>query len=1084
MESRHVKSINTDSRSRKRIKFASSKERSKRASADVYRSYKDRVRGGVTNAATREIFVHNATRNGERARKRQRHNVIGKSSNGSKNNHDLTAVVRVSDEKTFDNNDDSLQEINNLGGDDEGINASSTFTSELDVALDRNASEIFSKFHRQMWILVRSLPEILHNLEKVVDLLLSYIVSPVTAPEKPALFGHFAETTGEGGSGTAREEFVVNLATTDILHLLAVLARDLRHEIHPYLHTKILPRIIIGLLNPPLPPPESNRQPIPLDVAVVEASFRTLAYIFRYDSSLIANDMESMRQYYGITLGNRRELVRRLSSEIFGPLIRRMKNQNARERHIRRVLRALAVTKKQASSKVLHRTQRDAVDGISQLLFQVIRGVSGDLHSNGSRLLRFLLENLQCDGGGFQDEDGDDLVFAVVSALLRKLCQHVGDSNFTPVAQEIFLVFHDAVETFLRDQEAQPETPHQYASIESVLNQMRLIVQAFTFNSGHLFDGWSEKKLSLVSNSISALLQGNHMASLSPHSLSKMTSLLCQIWTSLQVLDEPRFDTVIQAMFDTNFEDSKSIFLVSVILAKELLPFLGSTSRRIALIKMIMSSIAEKKELTAEEVLEVVFTVVSSGTGSGCRDNGKDASCFSLFGDLDTSGYKVSSEQQKTLCDACIFENPNGIDEQGAQARLSVVLRCVPFLVSLSEDIELATKAGKWIVDILSGQGNASNIAGSLIVKGLALESLSTLLNIFLKLPMPRSVVEEFLLLVKPIAQDFILSNASSLWALRGVASLMSLLDKFEIKLCDDPDTWFDRLTSNMRSSNHFLRRYTLEILTSFPLMNFVVDHADLDLSEDLDEEEGFRPPSDTTKMSKGPVGRCDLLKMLLELESAPVRLSEERSLLALIGKVEILARTGRLPAAYAEVAANHMFGMLHVKFSPLWSAAEKAIVTLATAYESTVWPCFEAELVGVMSVESKEKENCDDEAQACEFPTNKRHFHSCRKWETSNGQNVELFSSSLQFIEGEVACYHVTDSNTVMESVWKVAVLGHKIVVRHSRVIVPLFFNFLQNQYFAYQKNEQDIRELHLTAIIEEERYVFKLSALEQCDA
>mmetsp|Transcript_19565 Transcript_19565/g.45491 ORF Transcript_19565/g.45491 Transcript_19565/m.45491 type:complete len:80 (-) Transcript_19565:432-671(-) len=59
MDSRHVKSVNTDSRSKKRIRFASARERSKKASADVYRSYKRRIGGGVTTAATREQFVHN-----------------------------------------------------------------------------------------------------------------------------------------------------------------------------------------------------------------------------------------------------------------------------------------------------------------------------------------------------------------------------------------------------------------------------------------------------------------------------------------------------------------------------------------------------------------------------------------------------------------------------------------------------------------------------------------------------------------------------------------------------------------------------------------------------------------------------------------------------------------------------------------------------------------------------------------------------------------------------------------------------------------------------------------------------------------
>jgi len=79
-------------------------------------------------------------------------------------------------------------------------------------------------------------------------------------------------------------------------------------------HTKIIPRIVHDLLNPPLPPPESGKQPLPMSVTLVEASFRTLSYVFRNDAEPILNEvekegqepcLEKMRQYYGATLGHK-----------------------------------------------------------------------------------------------------------------------------------------------------------------------------------------------------------------------------------------------------------------------------------------------------------------------------------------------------------------------------------------------------------------------------------------------------------------------------------------------------------------------------------------------------------------------------------------------------------------------------------------------------------------------------------------------------------------------------------------------------------------------------------------------------------
>jgi hypothetical protein len=171
MDSRHhVKTINTDERSKKRIRFASSKERSKKASADVYRSYKGRIGGGVTSAATREEFVHNPKRDEGRAKKKSRHRV----------DHD-SGFIKISNNK--DKAETILEENENEEEEEMGTEISSTFSGEIDVAFDRNASEIFSKFHREIWKLVRSLPEILHNLDRIVDILVAYMLSPASMPD-------------------------------------------------------------------------------------------------------------------------------------------------------------------------------------------------------------------------------------------------------------------------------------------------------------------------------------------------------------------------------------------------------------------------------------------------------------------------------------------------------------------------------------------------------------------------------------------------------------------------------------------------------------------------------------------------------------------------------------------------------------------------------------------------------------------------------------------------------------------------------------------------------------------------------------
>ena len=141
MNSQHIKSVSTDSRSKNRLRFASSRKRAKRATADVYHNYKRRL--GVTSAATREEQVHHP----DHCRKKKRTRT-SRSSTGEKH-----AMIPDRDEQ---------------GSDEEGLDASaSTLAEELDLAMDRNASEIFQKFHREVWYLVRSLPEILHHVRRL-----------------------------------------------------------------------------------------------------------------------------------------------------------------------------------------------------------------------------------------------------------------------------------------------------------------------------------------------------------------------------------------------------------------------------------------------------------------------------------------------------------------------------------------------------------------------------------------------------------------------------------------------------------------------------------------------------------------------------------------------------------------------------------------------------------------------------------------------------------------------------------------------------------------------------------------------------
>ncbi len=1053
MDSRHVKSINTDSRSKKRIRFASSKERSKKASADVYRSYKNRIGGGVTSAATRESFIHNPR---EQGRKKNRHKLNKTQSTGGGN--DKTAFVQISTESEKRDEKNVSLELD-IDEEENQLEISTNFSSEVDVALDRNASEIFSKFHREIWILIRSLPEILHNLDKIIDILMSYMLSPAVMPERPT-------PIDESSPSNAREEFVINHATTDILHLLSVLARDLRHEIHPYLHTKILPRVFKDLLNPPPPPPESKKQPIPLDVTIVETAFRTLSYIFRYDSNLIVNEIESMRQYYGITVGHRRELIRRLSAETFAPHIRKIKSQKARERHIRRVLRALASTSSQTQTKILQRTQMDAVDGISNLLFQLMKGVPGKLHSQGGRILKFVLE-YTCRENSSEKASGtdtdDDLVYSVASAVLKKILYHLNETGYASVCLELFGLLSVSIEKYMEQLKGKEEK--SILSFYPIRANLKMLVQVAAVRSGKFFQGRSDDDLSSLNESISKICSGNFFKSLALDDSCVMLSLLSQIWIPLQGKDFMDIEENVKYILESQKTNVASIHSLSLIFAKELTPGLEDMTTRTAIMSLLIAASVRVAKSDPAACLDIVFAVVSSKSPASLNvnstANNESKKGFDLFDSVAASDLKISREEQNLLLDACLVN-------KGSSASLCFNMRCTPFLATLSGNVE--TKEFKRIVDWLLQ--STKNIAGATdpsdenVLRGLALEAFS-FLTLEAESSIESSLAKKSILRFKTLAKDLVTKCGGSLWAMRGVASFIPLLERFNIgPLLDNADDAFDLLTPNLRSSSHFLRLYTLQILVSFPKKIFVVDHADLDLTDDLDEERGYHPTGE--KNMTGPVGPCDIIEVLLKLESSPIMLENERQIGGLIAKVEVLARTRRLPVVYAEVAANHMMGIFNAKFAPIWKSAEKALLSLLVAHEEIVWPSFESKLVEVMTGNGTRAPLSKDSSESGNLKSQEKHFQACCRWEASDGRDVTLFETSMLLIDGEVPCYHVTDTETVMESVWNVAEQGHKVVVKHSRGIVPLFLGFLHEQYFAFHSNDQDARELHLDEFVE----------------
>jgi hypothetical protein len=327
------------------------------------------------------------------------------------------------------------------------------------------------------------------------------------------------------------------------------------------------------------------------------------------------------------------------------------------------------------------------------------------------------------------------------------------------------------------------------------------------------------------------------------------------------------------------------------------------------------------------------------------------------------------------------------------------------------------------------------------------------------------TIVKAALDRINQIIFECLKCHSSSLLTLKAVSSIVRAGKECGHSFSSDTEMLFDLLIPNLHHESHFMRQHSLEILSSLPKKPFVVNHSDLDLSGDLDEE----PSASSTgpASSNGPVGICHVIDTLLEIETTTLCLQNERHICSLASRVEVIARSGKLPVVYAEAASSHMLGVLNCKFSPLWSACIKALVALLKVHSKYSWPF----LWNVLSCRIRVFPRADGQQKPRvvghdSVTTNPHAFvELCSRWDESLGRDFQLFAAIAKTASdaGSVSRHSRTDNLTVLQSLWSVFEEYPDLWIQHSREMVPLVIEFLHLQYFAISPRDPDARELKL---------------------
>ena len=1274
----HTKSFNTQG-GKNRLRFASAKSRAKSASADVYRSSDRRLTSSAT--AVREKRVHNggvagasaASPGGANKRRKKGKVEFGNnnSNRGGEGGEDevryfgrdndaegldmgRTAVIVSSKSKL--RLDDANVNLDAVDGDYEDddeeeeerdktllLTGGTIFRTELEVAAQRNGSQLFQKLTHELRQSCKSLAELLHHAEKIVELLCAYLLSPrgngmgFHSPVRGA--SEDLKAFKKRMSEKAPNGFVVNVATNDVLHLFGVLARELRQEIYPFLHSRILPRIIDDMLNPPTTTAvtvsisssggtqqeQDTHQNVPLDVSHIESALRALSYLFKYNSDqLIYNhptdspsktklngegkqavgDADILRQYYGKTICHKRDIVRRLACESYAPLLRKCLDKGLK-RHLSRTIKALASSIAAATMTLeegnveeegamevdnendgaihmtnsMRKAREDAIDGVSSLLFEVSRGAPGRVHSKKGRLVvRAVMDCLTsfCNGasGGSKHGKNDDkenghrllveknkadAVYEVASQFMFKLRGHV----IRGTREEIIVVtssFVDVLDEFHRALNSTTSMMKEASStiVAHVLGiVVDLISETITFQDGRLVhDGQihrGEGEADRIAVSLQALLSNDIYSKSGVKLQNQILQYLCSAWRANP--SHPSFATRLGKFFPSIVSPKKpepsassteeaSFLDPALVLAQNLLLHLPKKVASTSLIPALLSAAASPigKDGNADASLVLLHTISTAVWPNDDLDADiDDSEADSLFTwEAAELCPGILPKVRSALFDICLSDDmknlsliekkkssprssSTGLSAAEQLARVGFASRCIPFLVCLecadnsdedSEDDnasveneqyeEVLNRVFKWFASTLKHiDAILMNQTGTIVEQINVYVAQSLLLESFSKCAVEcynrlssssiASSLKKTMSKAKSYASSLLVLQPKSIWVVKGVAAVVKSLGIIDpgTKLNDRSNEMFELLAPNLAQSNHFLRLNTLEILASYPARPFVTDHADLDLTDDLDEEPSQRPQpveeeaqtNEDNSAATSLSGSCDIMSLLRVIESTPITMPNQRKLTSQLGRVEVYARTGKLPIVYAEATALHMLGLLHVKFAPVWPAAVQVIVALSSAQEGPTWPCIEAALKESMErpspgatlrTKAKEldaKKKTDQRNKSRHIETIAKHHALCVSWETSKGKNHDIFHSHDGERNGQVSRHVEADDLTRFESIWSIMENAPHLTSTKSKMIVPIFFEFMLAQFYVFHSDDPDAREICLTENMDEFR-------------
>jgi hypothetical protein len=258
---------------------------------------------------------------------------------------------------------------------------------------------------------------------------------------------------------------------------------------------------------------------------------------------------------------------------------------------------------------------------------------------------------------------------------------------------------------------------------------------------------------------------------------------------------------------------------------------------------------------------------------------------------------------------------------------------------------------------------------------------------------------------------------------------------------------------------SYWIRRTSIQILLYFPPPAVIQNRTTSIQNEherDMDDE------IDTTERIV-----YDVVKLCYEAISLPACFLNEREYSRRLAQLEVYINSSKLPTEYSRIISSFCLGMFFSKFQPLWNPAVKVLISAVgnDESESVTWPLILHVLNYLGHKDETNTPRLSDVTYSDPI--------SCL--ETFNSGEVSVpvsFAESSHFVFHVPACPDSatvppdsrTDIHTAYDTVWNVFQKCPSITLRHSKVVVPMFVNFLKDQYYSKFSDDPELPTIYFS--------------------